>query len=116
MATIPFSTSLATGVNVTPDAAVPAGTTGYRFEVNVTAWTAGQTIALTVEFSQDSWASVVGGAGLTVNGGPHTAKDGATPALPGVEANMPPGSGWRVRGRITVPAPGTLTGNVITRP
>ena len=112
MATFPFSLHVKTGDNVTGSVVVPAGVTTYRLEADVSAWTPADTISITMELSQDGFATVVTGAAMTAQGGSATDRQG-NPALPGVDANMPPGTGWRARGRINAPSPGNLAGNVI---
>lgn len=115
MATFPFNFHCKAGDNLTSAVNVPDGITTYRLEVDVTAWTSSQVVSVAMELSQDNFATVVLGAAMTTTGGVHTDRQG-NQALTGVDANMPPGAGWRARGRINVPSPGNLTGDIATAP
>ena len=107
------ATTLEAGANSAGPASFPAGYAGVLLELDLTSWTAADTIAVTSQFSYDGGATWLDGPGATFHGGMQTTKGGTSTTLAGVGGTVPrPGTAGQVRGAITVPSPGQTSGRV----
>ncbi len=114
-ATFPLpSRGLASGLNTFQAPFNSGQHTGFQLGLDLTSWTASDSISVTIRFSNDSGATWVGGCGFTATGGPHTAIDGITPAMPNCGSDFPfLNQSCLVRVQVTVPRAGNISGQLV---